>query len=195
MNRRQNLSALSILVITSLAAMFAVRSSRAQCGGSCAQPSDETSTAVLTGVSAPEVAFRMTMQGGTFTGSSVKEISQIPGSNGCYWSGSTLPQHPGVQNSSWPIGSVNGTPAANQYGYDTIGWNATDLNSIATTGAKNGVKSGCITYIYQTMEIWCPTTSSYQVYKTNVLAFTATWPPQAEKVCRDDPGLGECDSY
>jgi hypothetical protein len=97
---------------------------------------------------------------------SVKEVSQIPGSNGCYWSGSTLPQHPAVQGSSWSMGFVNGTPAANQYGYDTIGWNATDLNSIATTGAKNGVKSGCITYIYQTTEICCPASSSYLVYKT-----------------------------
>jgi PAS domain S-box-containing protein len=74
--------------------------------GSCATPTNETSTAVLTGVPAPEVAFSMTMQGGSFTGSSVKEVSQIPGSNGCYWSGSTLPQHPAVQGSSWSIGFV-----------------------------------------------------------------------------------------
>jgi hypothetical protein len=172
-----------------------VRSSLAQCGGSCTIPTGESSDAIYNGSVAPEISFYMTLQGGTFTGSTLKEVSQIPGSNGCYWSGSPMPQHPVVQGSSWTVGVVNGkTAPTNQYGYDSIGWNTTDLNLIATTGAKNGVKSGCVTDIYQTMEIWCPTSSSYLVYKNNLLKITATWPPQEEQVCRDDPGQGECDS-
>ena len=195
MNRTKPLCVAGIALLCLVAATITVRSSHAQCGGACTIPSGETSEAVFVGSLHPQVPFVMTVTGGTFTGKQLREVSQVMGTNGCWWNGSPMPQHPVVQGSSWTVGLIAGKAApVNEYGYDTIGWTATDLNTIATTGAKNGVKSGCLTTIYQSMEMYCAASTSWLVYKNNLLKITATWPPQEEEACRDDPGEGDCDS-
>ncbi|HUN63972.1 MAG TPA: hypothetical protein VMU53_18375 [Candidatus Sulfotelmatobacter sp.] len=156
-------------------------------------PTGETSEATTNGALAPEVPFIATLEGGSFNGHQVQESSGGPGVNNCYWSGAPIPQYPVVQGTSWTVGTVNNQAAgANQYGYDTIGWNAYDLNAIATTGAAQGIKSGCVTEIYQFMEYWFP--GVWDMYKYNLLTFTATWPPQEQESCRDEAGQGECGS-
>jgi hypothetical protein len=43
-----------------------------------------------------------------FDGYYVKEVTAAPGTNSCWWSGSGVPQNPGVQGLLWNVGTVAG---------------------------------------------------------------------------------------
>jgi hypothetical protein len=55
-----------------------------------------------------------------FDGYYVKEVTAAPGTNSCWWSGSGVPQNPGVQGLQWSVGTVAGGMEHNHWGYDSI---------------------------------------------------------------------------
>jgi hypothetical protein len=167
-------------------------------GGSlpgCKAPAKETTVDVGFYPASFRERFEMTLSDtnkDTFDGATVKEVTASPGSNTCWWSTLGLAQHPGVTGSSWPIGSVNGTPNANQWGYDSIGWNLVDLDTIVQGGPTHGITFPCVITIHQEMQIQCNGSTTYTKYRTNDITITVDRNPNSEEVCRDLTGDGDC---
>lgn len=156
----------------------------------CLVPSTETTEdAGFNGASFRE-QFDMTI-GDTaqdnFDGYYVQEVTTAPGTNSCYWSGSNLPQFPGVQGSQWSVGTVAGVPEHNHWGLDSIGWNLSDLDNIVQNGPSHGVTFPCVATIHQGMQIMCNANTFWQ-YRTDDITITVEKNPNSEEVCR----AGEC---
>lgn len=125
--------------------------------------------------------------GDIFDGYYIQEVTTSPGTNTCYWSGSGLAQNPGVQGSQWTVGTVAGVPEQNHWGFDSIGWNLSDLDNIVQNGPSHGVTFPCVTTIHQGMQIMCNANTWWQ-YSTDDITITVDNNPNSEEVCR----AGEC---
>lgn len=115
----------------------------------------------------------------------VQEYTVMPGTNTCWWSTSGLIQNPGTQNSYWTVGTVNGSPEHNHWGYDEIGWDLVDLDNIVQNGPAHGVIFPCTITIYQGMLIECDA-NTWWGYRTDVLTITVDNSPENDETnCRD----------
>jgi hypothetical protein len=90
-----------------------------------------------------------------FDGYYVKEVTAAPGTNSCWWSGSGVPQNPGVQGLLWSVGTVAGGTEHNHWGYDSIAWDLSVLDNIVRNGPVHGVRLPRVTTIHQGMQIVC----------------------------------------
>jgi hypothetical protein len=167
------------------------RPARTSSQACCLVPTLEGSTDVGTNFATLEEQFLQNLsdsQNDTFDPRLVQELTTQPGSNTCHWSGSGLPQHPGVSGGAWTVGAVGGV---NHCGYDSIGWNSTTINLIRQSGPSHGITLPCGFVIYQSMEIECDS-SVFYVYKQNLLTETVDVPANGLEVCRDEAGDGDC---
>jgi hypothetical protein len=163
-------------------------------GGSivgCVSPSTETTTDKgFNGFSFRE-QFDMTLSdsfGDNFNSSpqvpNIHEATAAPGTNGCYWSTSGLSPNPGVQGSYWSVGTVAGVSEPNHWGYDSIGWNLSDLDNIVQNGPAHGIQFPCVTTLHQAMYIMC-NANTWWNYRNDDITIAVDNDPNAETVCRD----------
>ncbi|PYU48649.1 MAG: hypothetical protein DMG48_19565 [Acidobacteria bacterium] len=156
----------------------------------CLSPSTEATTDQGFNGGSYREQFDMTISdtaGDSFDGYYNQEVNAAPGANACWWPGSRLAQHPGVQGSQWTVGTVAGVSEHNHWGYDSIGWDLGDLDYIVQNGPSNGVTFPCVTTIHQGMQIMCNANTWWQ-YRTDDITITVDNNPNSEEVCRD----GEC---
>jgi hypothetical protein len=159
----------------------------------CLVPSTETTADAGFNGGTFREAFDMTLSDtaqDNFGGYYVQEVTTAPGTNTCYWSGSGLSQHPGVQGSQWTVGTVAGVAEPNHWGFDSIGWNLSDLDNIVQNGPRNGVTFPCVTTIHQGMQIMC-NANTYWQYRADDIIITIDNDPNSEEACRD----GVCPLY
>ena len=161
----------------------------------CVLPTTEDSLDSGTNWATLEEQFNQTLSdtaGDVFDAHTVQELTTQPGQDTCYWSGSGLPQYPGVAGGSWTVGSVAGSPQSNHWGYDSIGWNSTTINLIRSDGPAHGITLPCGFKIYQSMEYECDA-NTFFVYNQDVLTETVDIPANGLKVCRDATSSnGDC---
>jgi hypothetical protein len=131
--------------------------------------------------------FEMTLSdthGDSFDSHTIQEYTVQPGTNTCWWSGSGLVQNPGTQNSHWTVGAST----HNQWGFDEIGWDLTDLDNIVQNGPHNGVIFPCVITIYQGMQIEC-NANVWWNYRSDTITITVNnVGDNTEESCR----AGEC---
>jgi hypothetical protein len=157
----------------------------------CVVPSTETTADAGFNGSVFREQFDMTLSdsaGDNFDRQYIQEATTQPGTNSCWWPNSGFPQYPGVSGGSWTVGTVGGRAEHNHWGYDSIGWNNSDLANIQKYGPANGVKFPCVTTIYQSMQIMC-NANTWWTYRTDVITITVD--ANSEKMCRD----GVCGTY
>lgn len=117
----------------------------------------------------------------------VQEINGATGTNGCYFPGSEIGQHPqifGPGGTQWTVGS------SNQWGPDFIGYHTIDAQQIYQQEQAGAVPNGCDTVTYQTMQINC--NAVFQTYLSNLEQDRFVYSNQTMKACRVDVSPGNC---
>lgn len=121
--------------------------------------------------------------GTSFDLHTVEEYTAAELPNGCYWEGSPFLPTTRVQGSSWQVGAKG----HNQWGYDTIGYILSDVDTIITQGPKQNppLQLPCTVPFAQDMGYECNSGLMW-VYETVPLKQVIQ--PSQVQVCRtSDP--------
>jgi hypothetical protein len=117
---------------------------------------------------------------GTFTGQAIQESAGLgEGQNGCFFSGSTVPQNPVISTAApWTVGIyvlTNSTATAppNVWGYDYIGFNNQAIQDIMVQMAAGNLPDSCTIRIPQNIAIMC-NVSTFFVYESDTVSATVS---------------------
>jgi hypothetical protein len=147
-----------------------------------------------------ESRFYETLSGGTFTGQAIQESAGLgEGQNNCFFSTSTLPQHPAIPTATpWTVGTyvlTNSTATAppNVWGYDYIGFNNQAIQDIMLQVAAGQLPHSCTITAPQNIAIMC-NDSTFFVYESDTVSSTISLVSQSGSTfsfeitnCRGNP--------